>query len=149
MAHLAICSSPDCTSSANAPRPDALPETCAECGAMMVHECWKCGASVVDITASYCAGCGVPLKRVLPHREAAAPLLVVICGDPECDWASAGVSTMARPTRCPECGTEVASECWKCGARIDGPQQHYCGACGVPLKRGRRTSASDSHRAYA
>ena len=148
MPYLAICSSPDCMSSASALCPNSLPETCAECGAVMVHECWKCRTSVVDITASYCAGCGVPLKRVLPHREAVAPFLVLICGDPECDWASAGVSTTARPTRCPECGAEVASECWKCGARIADTQQHYCAACGVPLKRGRRTFTSDSHRAY-
>ncbi|HLW48650.1 MAG TPA: hypothetical protein VKW09_12895 [bacterium] len=145
--HLAICSSPDCTQSATAARPEALPDTCAECGAAMVYQCWKCGAAVADVTASYCAACGVPLKRVLPRREAAAALLVLVCADPECDWASAGVAAIAMPTRCPECGSEVAADCWKCGTRIADPRQHYCAACGVPLKRGRRTVATRAIRA--
>jgi predicted amidophosphoribosyltransferase len=147
--HLAICSSPDCTQFATAPRGEALPDTCADCGAAMVQECWKCESAVTDATASYCAACGVPLKRVLPRREAAAAHLVLVCSDPECDWASAGVPAMAMPTRCPECGTEVTTDCWKCGARITDIRQLYCGVCGVPLKRGRRTIAADSRRAYA
>jgi ribosomal protein L37E len=147
--HLAICSSPDCTGSATAPRPEALPERCADCGETMVHECWKCAAPVANVTASYCAACGVPLKRVLPRRDAAAVPLVLVCGDPECEWASAGVSATAMPTRCPECGSEVSSDCWKCGARVEDPRQHYCRACGVPLKRGRRTWPPENRRAYA
>jgi rRNA maturation endonuclease Nob1 len=115
----------------------------------MVHECWKCTAPLADPSASYCAACGVPLKRVLPRREAGAAPLVLVCTDPECDWASGGVSAVAMPTRCPECGTEVTAECWKCGARIKDPKQSYCGACGVPLKRGRRTASPETRRAYA
>jgi hypothetical protein len=147
--HLAICSSPECTVSATAARLEALPDTCPGCGGVMVHECWKCAAPVAEAMASYCKACGVPLKRVLPRREAAAAPLVLVCSDPECDWASAGVSATAMPTRCPVCGTEVTAECWKCGVRIADPRQSYCGACGVPLKRGRRPLATESRRTYA
>lgn len=136
----AICSDPECTGSANALRFEALPEICAVCGAPMITTCWKCGAGVPEATAGYCRGCGVPLKRVLP-RHAAAPL-VLICGNPECDWASAGSSAGAMQTRCPQCGSTVTADCWKCGARISDPRQHYCAGCGVPLKRGRRPAAS-------
>lgn len=134
--YFAICSSPECTHSTTALRPDALPEICATCGAPMVSTCWKCGAEVEEASALYCAHCGVPLKRVLPRRDAAP--LVLVCGNPECDWALGGVSAAAMQTRCPQCGTEVTADCWKCGARINDPEQHYCATCGVPLKRGRR-----------
>jgi ribosomal protein L37E len=147
--HLAICSSPECSYSASAARLEALPETCIDCGAVMVHACWKCGIAVAEVTASYCAACGVPLKRILPRPEAAAAPLVLVCADPECEWASAGGSAAAMPTRCPECGAEVASDCWKCGTRITEPRQHYCAVCGVPLKRGRRGPTVDHRRAYA
>ena len=137
--YFAICSSPDCTRSTTALRVEALPETCVDCGAPMVTACWKCGADVPEAGALYCGKCGVPLKRVLPRREAAP--LVLVCGNPECDWGIAGVSAAAMETRCPRCGTEVAAECWKCGARISDPEQHYCATCGVPLKRGLRRAA--------
>jgi len=135
----AICSSPDCTRSTTAPRSDALPATCADCGAPMVSACWKCAAPVTEAGATYCAHCGVPLKRVLPRRDAAP--LVLVCGNAECDWAITSVSASAMQTRCPSCGSEVTAECWKCGARITDPRQHYCATCGVPLKRDRRPAA--------
>jgi|GEM_PF-1168113 len=138
--HFAICSSPECTSSTAAPRSDALPVICIVCGASMVTACWKCGIAIGAEEAQYCAHCGVPLKRVLPRRDATP--LVLVCGNPECDWGITGVSAAARETRCPRCGTEVTAECWKCAARINDPDQHYCAACGVPLKRGRRPAAS-------
>jgi ribosomal protein L37E len=136
----AICSSPECSGSATALRSEGLPHTCAACGAAMVGDCWKCGRPIADAGALYCADCGVPLKRVLPERDAAP--LVLVCGNPECDWAHAGVAAAAMPTRCPKCGSEVSAECWKCGARINDPAQYYCAACGVPLKRGRRPTVA-------
>lgn len=145
VSYFAICSSPDCTHSTTAARSDAPPTTCAACGAPMVTTCWKCGAAVTEAGTSYCAHCGVPLKRVLPRRDAVP--LVLVCGNAECDWAITGVSASARQTRCPTCGSEVTAECWKCGARISDPGQHYCAACGVPLKRGRRPAASGLSRA--
>jgi ribosomal protein L37E len=138
--YFAICSSPECSRSTTAPSPDVLPAICAACGAAMVTTCWKCGTAVASAGTSYCSHCGVPLKRVLPRRDATP--LVLVCGNAECDWGIAGVSAAAMQTRCPRCGTEVTAECWKCGARIDDPDQHYCAKCGVPLKRDRRPAAS-------
>lgn len=132
--YFAICSSPECSRSATAPRFEDLPATCPTCAALMLQTCWKCGAEIAAETSLYCADCGVPLKRELP-RSSAVPL-VLVCGNPECDWGMAGASASAMQTRCPTCGGEVTAECWKCGTRITDPGQHYCARCGVPLKRG-------------
>lgn len=138
-AAIAICSDPECTRHAAALTAAALPDACPTCGAAMVNRCWKCEAPLGDPFSSYCADCGVPLKRVLPRTERLAPLLA-ICGSPECDWAVAVDRTAALPSRCTACGTGLLSQCWKCGTRITDRQQHYCQACGVPLKRHRRSA---------
>ncbi len=131
---IAICSNPDCTRYAGADVPSDLPEMCPACAAPMLARCWKCEAPLTDPFSSYCGRCGVPLKRVLPRPGAAGPLLA-ICGNPECDWAVEVKQVFALPSRCPQCGTSLLSRCWKCGARVVDPDQHYCYACGVPLKR--------------
>jgi len=134
---IAICSNPDCTRHAAAPAPGEVPEACPTCGAPMLTDCWKCSAPLVDPRSSYCTQCGVPLKRVLPRRQPAPPH-VLVCTNPECDWGITVVSAATVPSRCATCGSGLAAECWKCGTRITDPRQHYCGACGVPLKRQRR-----------
>ncbi len=138
-AAIAICSDPDCTRHAAAATPAALPSICPTCGAAMVARCWKCEAPLQDPSSSYCADCGVPLKRVLPRMERQAPLLA-ICGNPDCEWAIAVDRTAALPSRCPTCGTGLLSHCGKCGTRISDLHQHYCQACGVPLKRSKRSA---------
>ncbi len=131
---IAICSNPDCTRHAAAPRPADLPAACPTCGAPMVDRCWKCEAPVTDPFSSYCRACGVPLKRVLPRAGRPEPV-IAICGNPDCDWAVAVERAAARPSRCARCGASLLSHCWKCGARVVDLRQHYCQACGVPLKR--------------
>ncbi len=136
-AAIAICSNPDCTRHAAAPNPADLPSACPTCGAPMTDRCWKCEALLADPFAAYCAGCGVPLKRVLPRTERQEPLLA-LCGSPDCDWSIAVDRTAAMPSRCPTCGTALLSHCWKCGARVVDLLQLYCQGCGVPLKRQKR-----------
>jgi len=136
-AAIAICSNPDCTRHAAAARPAELPTACPTCGAPMVARCWKCEVSITDPFTSYCAHCGVPLKRVLPRAER-REMLLALCGNPECDWAVTVEHTAAMPSRCPRCGTAVVSHCWKCGTRAVDITQLYCAACGVPLKRQKR-----------
>jgi predicted RNA-binding Zn-ribbon protein involved in translation (DUF1610 family) len=131
---VAICSNPDCTRHAAALRPADLPSACPTCGAPMVDRCWKCQGVVEDPFSSYCAYCGVPLKRVLPQVGRPEPL-ISICGSPICEWAVTVERTAALPSRCPRCGTGLLSHCWKCGARVVDLHQHYCQVCGVPLKR--------------
>lgn len=131
---IAICSSPDCTRHAAAVRPADLPATCPSCGAPMVDRCWKCEEPVTDPFSSYCALCGVPLKRVLPRPAPREPL-IAICGNIECDWAVMVELTALLPTRCARCGATLVSHCWKCGARTVDLHQQYCQVCGVPLKR--------------
>lgn len=134
---IAICSNPDCTRHVVAPRTADLPLVCPACGSRMVDRCWKCEAVVTDPLSSYCASCGVPLKRVLPHGARPEPH-IAICGNVECDWAVVEERTSALPSRCPRCHTRLVSHCWKCGARIVDAGQGYCHACGVPLKRQHR-----------
>jgi predicted amidophosphoribosyltransferase len=131
---IAICSNPDCTRHADADVPSDLPETCSGCGSPMLARCWKCETPLTDPQSFYCGRCGIPLKRVLPHPRGGAPLLAV-CGNPECDWGIEVVQVAALPSRCPECRTPLVSRCWKCGAGVRDINQHYCQACGVPLKR--------------
>jgi len=83
---IAICSNPDCTRHAAAPRSEQLPERCPTCGSSMLERCWKCERALADPFASYCTYCGVPLKRILPRSEPCEPLLA-ICSNPECDGA--------------------------------------------------------------
>lgn len=136
---IAICSSPECTRHAAAQAAGDLPRACPTCGAPLLAACWKCAAPITDPFTAYCAACGVPLKRVLPlPRRAQAARLVAICSDPECDWAVAVLEAAALPTRCPACGAALAGDCWKCGSRVTETDQHYCGVCGVPLKRRRQ-----------
>jgi predicted RNA-binding Zn-ribbon protein involved in translation (DUF1610 family) len=134
---IAICSNPDCTRHAAAPRPADLPAACPSCGAPMIDRCWKCDGPVSDPFGSYCAHCGVPLKRVLPRVTPQEPL-IAICGNMECDWAIMVERTALLPTLCARCGTALVSHCWKCGARTVDLHQYYCQSCGVPLKRRRQ-----------
>lgn len=134
---IAICSNPDCTRHAAAPRPADLPAACPTCGAPMVDRCWKCETAVADPFVSYCAACGVPLKRVLPRPGRPEPLIAV-CANLECDWAVVVERASMLPTRCPRCAVAPLSHCWKCGARLVDLRQHYCQVCGVPLKRQQR-----------
>ncbi len=136
MVVIAICSSPDCSRHAAAPRASELPERCPTCGAAMLERCWKCERPLSDPFSSYCAACGVPLKRVLPQLEPRAPMLA-ICSNPECSGAVETMMTANLPSRCPRCHAPLISHCWKCGARVVEAEQHYCQMCGVPLKRQR------------
>ena len=79
---IAICSNPECTRHAAALLSSALPSRCPTCGSEMLDRCWKCELPVTDPFSSYCVGCGVPLKRVLPKAESRTPLLL-ICSNPE------------------------------------------------------------------
>ncbi len=135
---LAICSNPECSHAAPL-APDPAPAACPQCGAAMVHRCWKCGEPIVDPLVLYCVCCGVPLKRILPRVARRAPL-VVICTGPECEWGAVVEDAGLLPSRCPECGAAPLSHCWKCGAPVGDPRQSYCQPCGVPLKRRRRTA---------
>lgn len=131
---IAICSNPECARHAAALLSSGLPSTCPTCGSAMLSRCWKCELPVADPFSSYCSGCGVPLKRVLPKVEARLPLLA-ICSNPECDGAIETRMTAAFPSRCPKCQAPLISHCWKCAARVIDRDQQYCQACGVPLKR--------------
>ncbi len=131
---IAICSNPECTRHAAAPLASELPQRCPTCGAVMLHRCWKCEQPLADPFSSYCAHCGVPLKRILPRLEPREPLLA-ICSNPECSGAVTAAMIAALPSRCPQCHSPLISHCWKCGARIVEAEQHYCQICGVPLKR--------------
>ena len=131
---IAICSNPDCARHAAAPRSVDLPAACPSCGAPMVDHCWKCERPLTDPFSSYCAHCGVPLKRVLPRLTPRLPL-IAICENIECDWAVAVERTALLPTRCARCGAALLTHCWKCGARTVDLQQQYCQECGVSLKR--------------
>src|SRR4029077_8046672 len=93
----------------------------------------KCEQLIADPFSSYCAGCGVPLKRILPRTERREPLLV-ICSNPECSGAVTTAVIATLPSRCPRCHSPLISHCWKCGARVVEAEQHYCQMCGVPLK---------------
>ncbi|HKV43460.1 MAG TPA: hypothetical protein VJT32_02105 [bacterium] len=136
---IAICSNPDCTRHAAAPRASDLPLQCPSCGAAMLAQCWKCERLLTDPFTSYCIDCGVPLKRILPLATRPEPLLA-ICANPECSGAVQTSRTVTFPSRCPKCHSPLVSHCWKCGARIIALEQHYCQGCGVPLKRLRATS---------
>jgi rRNA maturation endonuclease Nob1 len=105
----------------------------------MVDRCWKCAVALTDPFSAYCARCGVPLKRILPRTKERAPILA-ICRNSDCDWAITVDRTAALPSRCPKCRTSLLSHCWKCEARIADLNQHYCQACGVPLKRHKRSA---------
>jgi predicted RNA-binding Zn-ribbon protein involved in translation (DUF1610 family) len=131
---IAICSNPDCSRHAAAIQSSELPQSCPTCGAAMLDRCWKCEQLLADPFSSYCAGCGVPLKRILPRVEPRAPLLA-ICSNPECSGAATTTVTATFPSRCPRCHSPLISHCWKCGARVVEAEQHYCQMCGVPLKR--------------
>jgi len=136
---IAICSNPDCTRHAAAPRSEQLPERCPTCGSSMLERCWKCERALADPFASYCTYCGVPLKRILPRSEPCEPPLA-ICSNPECDGAVETVRVATLQSRCPKCHSPLVSHCWKCGAKVVDLRQHYCENCGVPLKRLRATS---------
>jgi predicted amidophosphoribosyltransferase len=133
-AAIAICSNPDCSRHAAALLSSELPQHCPTCGAAMLDRCWKCEQPLADPFSSYCAGCGVPLKRILPRVEPRAPLLA-ICSNPECSGAVTTAMTATLPSRCPQCHSPLISHCWKCGAGVVEAEQHYCQVCGVPLKR--------------
>jgi predicted RNA-binding Zn-ribbon protein involved in translation (DUF1610 family) len=136
---IAICSNPDCTRHAAAQTEAGLPPACPTCGAAMLARCWKCAEMVTDPFSSYCEYCGVPLKRILPRAVPREPR-VAICMNPDCDWAVAAIQLTLLPSKCPRCGSALVSHCWKCGVRVVDLQQHYCQACGVPLKRRKRSA---------
>jgi hypothetical protein len=131
---IAICSNPECTRHAAASLSSALPSSCPTCGSEMLDRCWKCELPVTDPFSSYCVGCGVPLKRVLPKAQSRTPLLL-ICSNPECDGAVETFATATLPSRCAKCQAPLISHCWKCGTRVIDREQQYCQNCGVPLKR--------------
>jgi len=131
---IAICSNPECNRHAGARVLIEIPDTCPACGSPMLTQCWKCETPLTDPFMTYCAHCGVPLKRVLPRTERGRRFLA-ICGNPECDWAVEVQQASALPSRCPRCRTVLVSHCWKCGSGIVDLHQHYCQVCGVPLKR--------------
>ena len=137
---IAICSNPDCTRHAAATTPGGIPARCPTCGAPMFDRCWKCEASVTDPFSSYCAHCGVPLKRILP-RHTVTRTVIAICANPECDGAVEATTTSALLSRCPKCRTALISHCGKCGARVVDPLQRFCQVCGVSLKLQQRVVA--------